>query len=102
MVSFNSQSSIDAPKELWWGHSPTTGWVVQDRSLFVNRCWDYPEEMLLTRCSDGCEFEQGDRRWDYKEASRYLESLSTKDALEKRAELECFKAFFCERYEEVA
>ena len=102
MVSFNSQSSIDAPKELWWAHSPAFGWVVQDRSLFVNRCWDYPEEMRLTRFSDGREFEQGDLDWDYKEASRYLESLCPKDALEKRAELECFKSFFCERYEEVA
>ena len=102
MVSLNTERKVDCPSELWWAHSPAFGWVVQDRSLFVNRCWDVPEAMTFTRSSDGREFEQGDRSWDYKEAGRYLESLCLKDALEKRAELERFKAFFCERYEEVA
>jgi hypothetical protein len=95
MQTLNTAHNVNGPSELWWAHSPAFGWVVQDRSLFVNRCWDVPEEMLLTRSSDHREFEQGDRSWDYKEASRYLASLSPKEAFEQQAELETFKQAFC-------
>ena len=98
MVSLNTANNVNCPSELWWAHSPAFGWVVQDRSLFVNRCWDNPEEMQLTRRSDGREFEHGDRSWDYKEASRYLDSLPINEALIKCQELEAFQQEFCNSY----
>ena len=99
MVTLNLKSSVNTPKDLWWAYSPDMGWVVQDRSLFVNRCWDFPEEMTFVRCSDGEEYSQGDRPWNYKEASRYLSSLSQSEALEKMSDLEACKARFCKTQE---
>ena len=102
MVSLNTKSYMELPKELWWAYNPDCGWVVQDRSLFVNRCWDFPEEMTFVRFSDFHEYEQGDQAWNYTEASRYLNSLSPKDAFDKRAELEAFQIQFCENQEVAA
>ena len=102
MVSLNIESSLQNSKDLWWAYSPDMGWVVQDRSLFVNRCWDFTEEMTFIRCSDGAEYTQGEAAWNYKEAKRYLASLSQSEALEKRNELEVCQARFFETQERVA
>ena len=102
MVTLNMESVVETPKELWWAYSPDLGWVVQDRSLFVNRCWDFTEEMTFIRCSDWSEYTQGEQAWNYKEAKRYLASLSQSEALVKRNELEACKARFCENRELVA
>ena len=102
MVTLNIESVVETPKDLWWAYNSDFGWVVQDRSLFVNRCWDYTEEMTFIRCSDGEEYTQGDQAWDYKEASRFLATLSPSEAFEKHRELEACKIQFCERLEQVA
>ena len=99
MQSLNKQSSTDCPKELWWAHSPAFGWVVQDRSLFVNRCWDFTEDMTFIRCNDWSEYTQGEEIWNYKEAGRYLDTLSPGEAFHKRAELEELKSQYVQSME---
>ncbi len=57
----------------------------------MNRCWDFPEEITFVRCRDWTEYSQGEETWNYKEAGRYLDSLTPGEALSKQAELEAFK-----------
>ena len=102
MVTLNMQYNENMPKEIWWAYSAELGWVAQDRELFVNRCWDFPEEMTFVRCNDLKEFTQGERKWDYKEASRYLEGLSQSEALEKINELKECQARYLSQLEQAA
>ena len=102
MVTLNMESVVKTSKDLWWAYNSDCGWVVQDRSLFVNRCWDFPEEMTFVRSSDFNEYEQGEQAWNYTEASRYLKNLPPNEAFDKRAELEAFQIQFCENQEVAA
>ena len=96
MVNYANKGSavVLKNKDLWLAHSEDHGWVVLDRSLPVNKCSDMTEEFLFTRCRDGQQYQQGDQPWNYKAASRYLEKLPMKEAMEAEQELsEMMEAF---------
>ena len=79
---------------LWWAHSKAHGWVILDKTLTRNRCSFRPEEYTFIRCRDWCEYEQGHQPWNYTEAGRYLEKLSSSEALAASRELEKLQGDF--------
>ena len=81
----------------WWAHSKSHGWVVLDKSLPNNRSAFDPEDYTFIRCSDWSEYEQADQPWNYKEAGRYLDSLTPAEAAEAQRELEQLQAKYAER-----
>ena len=76
-----------ANKDEWWAFSETEGWVLLDKTVAVNRFSDFPEAFQFLRCSDWSSYEQGEQAWNYKEANRYLDSLSNRDRLSASREL---------------
>ena len=74
-------------KDLWWAYSPVHGWVVLDKTLPQNINTYCPEEFQFLRGRDGAVYEQGEEIWDYKEASRYLDTLPAIEAMQAEKEL---------------
>ena len=72
----------------WWAYSEKHGWVILDKTLPQNRNSFDPEGFTFIRCSDWNEYEQGEQTWNYREAGRYLDTLTPAAAAEARRELE--------------
>ena len=82
----------------WWAHSQSHGWVVLDKNLPKNRNSFDPESYTFIRCRDWSEYEQAEQPWNYKEAGRYLDTLTPAEAIEARRELAGFKQKFAEQF----
>ena len=92
-----ANKKFKSSETLWWAHSKSHGWVILDKTLTRNRCSFHPEEYTFIRCRDWSEYEQADQPWNYKEAGRYLDSLTPAEAAEAQRELEQLQAKYAER-----
>jgi len=88
------RSTIFRDPDTWWAFSQSHGWVVMDKTLPQNRGSVLTEAFRFIRCRDWFDYEQP---WNYKEAGRYLDSLTPAEAAAAETELAALQAAYQER-----